>query len=212
LAAFGHVLTLISFVFAVSLAQLLIRISALVSAREKVKFSGLSGLAMANAILLVYMNWLAMWELHDAANWNLLSITVTFLFTLSICFICTLAAPQFLADEPVDLDAFYWKQRRTYYWSWIVCEALAIVANLLFHLGIKVRRRKPCELRHVPTHHSRPHGAETLGAVGRRHRAVCLERNLPRCIRAATGMTRHLRIQLTRGTVRPIIEHPLGAT
>jgi len=132
LAAFGHVLTLISFVFAVSLAQLLIRISALVSAREKVKFSGLSGLAMANAILLVYMNWLAMWELHDAANWNLLSITVTFLFTLSICFICTLAAPQFLADEPVDLDAFYWKQRRTYYWSWIVCEALAIVANLLF--------------------------------------------------------------------------------
>jgi len=132
LAAFGHVLTLISFVFAVSLAQLLIRISALVTAREKVEFSGLSGLAMANAILLVYMNWLAMWELRDAGNWNLLSITITFLFALSICFVCTLAAPQVLTDGPVDLDAFYWKQRRTYYASWIVCEVLAIVVNLLF--------------------------------------------------------------------------------
>src|SRR5664279_1459754 len=96
------------------------------------KFSGLSVLAMANAILLVYMNWLAMWELRNAGDWNLLSITVTFLFALSICFICTLAAPQLLADEQVDLGAFYWRQRRAYSWSWIVCETLAIVANLLF--------------------------------------------------------------------------------
>jgi len=132
LAAFGHVLTLISFVFAVSLAQLLIRISALVSARDEVKFSGLSGLATANAILLAYMNWLAMWELRSAGDWNLLAITVTFLFSLSICFICTLAVPQIHADGPIDMDAFYWRQRKTYYWSWIVCETLAIIANLLF--------------------------------------------------------------------------------
>lgn len=59
--AFTHVLTLISFVFAVSLAQLLLRISALVAARDKVRASGLSILSMATAILLVYMNWLAMW-------------------------------------------------------------------------------------------------------------------------------------------------------
>jgi hypothetical protein len=132
LPAFGHVLTLISFVFAVSLAQLLIRVSALVADRDKVEFSGLSTLAIANAVLLVYMNWLAMWELRTAGNWNLLSITVTFLFSLSICFICTLAVPQNLAQGLTDMDMFYWKQRKTYYWSWIVCEALAILANRLF--------------------------------------------------------------------------------
>jgi hypothetical protein len=132
LAAFSHVLTLISFVFAVSLAQLLIRISALVTVRDKVVFSGLSCLAMANAILLVYTNWLAMWELHNAGIWDLLSITITFLFALSICFICTLAAPHIDADHPTDMDAFYWRQRKTYYVSWFVCEALAIIANLLF--------------------------------------------------------------------------------
>lgn len=132
MVAFNHVLTLMAFVFAVSLAQLLIRISALVADREKVVFSGLSGLAMANAILLVYLNWLAMYELRDAGNWNLLSISATFLFALSICFICTLAAPQSLASGAIDMDGFYWKQRKIYYGSWIVCETLAIFANRLF--------------------------------------------------------------------------------
>ena len=126
MVAFNHVLTLMAFVFAVSLAQLLIRISALVADREKVVFSGLSGLAMANAVLL------AMYELRDAGNWNLLSITVMFLFSLSICFICTLAVPQLLTDGPIDMDAFYSKQRKTYYVSWLVCETLAILANRLF--------------------------------------------------------------------------------
>ena len=132
LVAFNHVLTLMAFVFAVSLAQLLIRISALVGDREKVAFSGLSGLAIANAILLVYLNWLAMYELREAGNWSLLSISVMFVFALSICFISTLAAPQLLTVDHVDMDAFYWKQRKTYYSSWIVCETLAIVANGLF--------------------------------------------------------------------------------
>ena len=132
MAAFGHVLTLISFVFAVSLAQILLRVSALVAARDKVKYSGLSGLAMANGILLVYANWLAMWEVRGVGDWNLLSITVTFLFALSVCFICTLAAPQLGSDEATDMNAFYWKQRKPYYGAWLVCEVLAILANTLF--------------------------------------------------------------------------------
>jgi hypothetical protein len=68
-----------AFVFAVSLAQLPVRISALVADRERVAFSGLSALAMANSILLAYLNWLAMYELRDAGTWNLFSISVTFL-------------------------------------------------------------------------------------------------------------------------------------
>jgi len=130
--AFGHVLTLVAFVFAVSLAQLLLRISTLIVVRERVKFSGLSALAMGNAILLVYLNWLAMWELRTSEHWNLLSITLVFLFSLSICFISTLAAPHTTRSGTIDLDAFYWRQRKTYYWSWVACEVLAGVANLLF--------------------------------------------------------------------------------
>lgn len=130
--AFSHVLSLLAFVFALSLTQVLLRISALVVVRERVKFSALSCLAMAGAILLVYSNWLSFWELRTATEWSLVSISVTFLFALSICFICTLAAPHQAAEGTIDMDAFYWHQRKPFYWSWIVCETLAIVANLLF--------------------------------------------------------------------------------
>jgi len=116
----------------VSLAQLIIRISALVAVRERVAFSGLSALAWGNAILLVYLNWLAMWELRTANDWNLLSITVVFLFSLSICFISTLAAPHTIESRLINLDAFYWHQRKAYYWSWIACEGLAVIGNQLF--------------------------------------------------------------------------------
>jgi len=132
LGAFNHVLTLVAFVFAVSLAQVLVRISALIAAREKITYSGLSALAMSNAILLIYSNWLAFWELRGATDWNLLSISVMFLFSLSVCFISTLAAPQTQGDAPFDMESFYWRQRKIYHWSWISCEALAIGANLLF--------------------------------------------------------------------------------
>ena len=130
--AFSHVLTLVAFVFAVSLAQLLVRISALIVARDKVTYSGLSALAMANAILLLYVNWLAFWELRRASDWNLLSISVMFLFSLSVCFISTLAAPQFGGEGPIDMEQFYWRQRKTYYLSWFACEVFAIIANRLF--------------------------------------------------------------------------------
>jgi hypothetical protein len=132
MSAFNHILTLVAFVFAVALAQLLVRISALIAARERVAYSGLSALAMANAILLVYANWLAMWELRTATDWRLLPITVIFLFSLSVCFISTLSAPQEFGDKLIDLEAFYWRQRRTYFAAWFVCECLAILGNQVF--------------------------------------------------------------------------------
>lgn len=187
MVAFNHVLTLTAFVFSVSLAQLLLRISALVANRERVTFSGLSALAMANAILLVYLNWLAKYELRQAGNWNLLSISVMFLFSLSICFICTTAAPQSLGEgtfDTFDMDTFYWRQRKAYFWSWIVCQIFAIVANFLLAnspLASRLAAENLINLA-VPTNHFGAFGTKALGAVGRRSRALRRERDLPRVV------------------------------
>jgi hypothetical protein len=48
------------------------------------------------------------------------------------CFICTLAALQTLPTDRFDMEAFYWKQGKIHYCSWIACQSLAIAANLLF--------------------------------------------------------------------------------
>ena len=51
MTAFEHVTALLSFVYALGLTHLLVRIAELIVARERIKFSGLLALGMANAIL-----------------------------------------------------------------------------------------------------------------------------------------------------------------
>ena len=62
--AFAHVVGLLGLVFVIALALLLERASELVMARGRARFSGLASLAAFNSVLLVYANWLALWEVH----------------------------------------------------------------------------------------------------------------------------------------------------
>ena len=62
MTAFEHVTALFSFVYALALTHLLARIAELIVARDRVKFSGLLALGMINAILVVFANWLSLWD------------------------------------------------------------------------------------------------------------------------------------------------------
>ena len=74
MGAYEHVILLLSFVYALALTHLLSRIGALFVARKRVKFSGLLALAQANAIMLVFVNWLFLWNLHGIQAWSIMSI------------------------------------------------------------------------------------------------------------------------------------------
>jgi hypothetical protein len=129
--AFHHVLALLAFVFALSLTGLLSRASALFVARERVTLSGLAILAAVNCIVLVYLNWLSLWEIRTLPNWDLLTITTIFVFSLGVYVTSTLALPQVPAQGPIDMAAFYRKERITYYSAWLFCQLMAIASNLL---------------------------------------------------------------------------------
>src|SRR5947209_569664 len=83
MSAFEHVTALLSFVYALALTHLLARIAELIIARERVKFSGLLALGMVNAVLMVFVNWLSLWDLRSVTNWDLASIAIQFLFAVS---------------------------------------------------------------------------------------------------------------------------------
>lgn len=98
MSAFEHVAALLSFVYALALTHLLSRITELVVARDRVRFSGLLALAMANAVVLVFANWLSLWDLHSVTSWDLASIVVQFAFAVSVYLICAVAGPK-ASDE-----------------------------------------------------------------------------------------------------------------
>src|ERR1700730_5300534 len=121
MTAFEHVTALFSFVYALALTHLLARIAELVVARERVKFSGLLALGMFNAILLVFANWLTLWDLHVIKIWSLPSITIQFLFAVNVFLICVLVGPKAHDDGPIDLEDFFWRQRPYFYAALLAC-------------------------------------------------------------------------------------------
>ena len=132
MSAFEHVTALLSFVYALALTHLLARIAELVVARERVRFSGLLALAMANAVLMVFVNWLSLWDLRSITNWDVASIAIQFLFAVAVYVICALVGPKAPEDGVIDLEAFFWRQRVYFYGALAVCLILALLANLDF--------------------------------------------------------------------------------
>jgi hypothetical protein len=122
----------LSFVYALALTHLLARIAELVVARDRVRFSGLLALGMVNAVLLVFVNWLSLWDLRSVTNWDLASIAIQFLFAVSVYIICALVGPKMPDDGTIDLEDFFWRQRTYFYGAIIVCLILALLANLDF--------------------------------------------------------------------------------
>jgi hypothetical protein len=132
MSAFEHVTALLSFVYALALTHLLARIAELIVARERVKFSGLLALGMVNAVLLVFINWLSLWDLRSMTSWDLASVAIQFLFAVSVYVVCALVGPKAPDDGLIDLEDFFWRQRRYFYGAIIVCLVLALLANLDF--------------------------------------------------------------------------------
>ena len=130
MTAFEHVTALFSFVYALALTHLLARIAELIIARERVRFSGLLSLGIANAILLVFANWLSIWDLRSIKTWDLGSITIQFLFAISVFLSCVLVGPKTPDEGPVDLEDFFWRQRPYFYGVLLAIVILSLFANL----------------------------------------------------------------------------------
>jgi hypothetical protein len=132
MGAYDHVLVLLSFVYALALTHLLSRVGAMVIARDRVRFSALLSLAIGNAVLFVFANWLSLWDLRGMSEWDLFSVTTQFVFAIGIYFLCALAAPEAGGENVIDMEAFYWRNRRYYYGCLFLCVLLSLVVNAEF--------------------------------------------------------------------------------
>jgi len=132
MAAFDHIMVLLSFVFALALTHLLSRIGTMMFATRRAKFSPLLSLAMLNAIALVLCDWLILWAEHGLSQWNLAAVVVNFLLAISVFFVCASAAPEAQADGAVDMEAYYWRNRRAIWATLAVSNAVAMLANFVF--------------------------------------------------------------------------------
>jgi hypothetical protein len=130
--AFEFVVILLSFVYALALTHLLSRGGILLTVRKRVRFSGLLALAMLNCILVVYVNWLSVWDLRTVRSWDIFTITMQFGLAVLLFALCSLVSPEVIGEGRIDLDDFYFEQRPLYYGTWVATVIVAMIGNTAF--------------------------------------------------------------------------------
>ena len=131
MSAFEHVTALWSFVYALALTHLLARIAELIVARVTAcVFPGCS--RWANTILLVFADWLSLWDLRSIKSWDLASVTIQLLVAISVFLICALVGPKAPDEGEIDLEDFFWRQRPYFYGALLATVILSLIANLDF--------------------------------------------------------------------------------
>src|SRR5215472_17746537 len=130
--AFEFVIILLSFVYALALTHVLSRTGALVLAYERVRFSSLSALMIANAVAQVFLGWLILWDLRSLARWDLVAIIGQFALGVLTYFMCLFAAMDVEPTGEIDLEARFWRQRRPFYASVLILYVLSLPVNAAF--------------------------------------------------------------------------------
>ncbi len=127
---FQHVTVLVSFIFAIALTHVFSSASQLLLARDRVRFSALLAVSMLNAALGVIINWLGLWELQNIKHWSLGEVLLQLGWVVPNYFSCSLVAMPVSETGPLDMPAFFERQRRIIFSATI---ALSVMGGLAIY-------------------------------------------------------------------------------
>ena len=124
---FQHVTVLVSFIFAIALTHVFSSASQLILARDRVRFSWLLSVSMLNAALGVIVNWLGLWELQNLKHWSLPEILLQLGWVIPNYFSCSLVAMSVGESGPLDMPAYFERQRRVIFSATVALWAMSSI-------------------------------------------------------------------------------------
>jgi len=123
-AAFQHIVTLLSFVLAVSISHQLLTVVEIVRAGPRAKVSFVHALWMASGFLAVVGWWFGIWEVHAVQEWPVFSVLLNLAGVVCVFLAIAFACPRIPEGGTIDLWEFHSLHRRKY-------AAFALGANLI---------------------------------------------------------------------------------
>lgn len=127
---FEFIILFFSFAFTLALTHLLFAATRMIRYRRKLTFSWLHALWMANALMLLFANWISLFDFRDVNSMRLSTILILFIFVITLYFSCALVAPDFEEGESYDMRAFHQRESRTYIGALAALLVMSFVANI----------------------------------------------------------------------------------
>jgi hypothetical protein len=128
---FQHVTVLVSFIFAIALTHVFSSASQLILARERVRFSWLLTVSMLNATAGVLINWIGLWDLRNLQRWSPAEVLLQLGWVIPNYFSCSLVAMPCSESGPLDMPAFFERQRRVIFSATLALSVMAAVATYM---------------------------------------------------------------------------------
>jgi hypothetical protein len=138
MGAFEHVISLMSFVFALAITHLLLAVAGLVRAWQRVRLSGPHALWLLNGLITTLANWISFWDMHTLARWSVGTILFAFALSFVTYLQVALVCPEIPAGGPIDLPRFHEEQSRRYIGAFLVTGVMALVGNIVLGDGMNV--------------------------------------------------------------------------
>ena len=123
-AAFQHIVTLLSFVLAVSVSHELLTVVEIVRAGPRTRPSFVHALWMANGFLAVIGWWFGIWEIHAVPAWPVYSVLLNLAGVVCVFLAIGFVCPRIPEGGSIDLWEFHSLHRRKY-------AAFALGGNLI---------------------------------------------------------------------------------
>jgi hypothetical protein len=132
MAAFEHVISLLSFVYALAIAHLLTTTARIIGLWERVRFSWLHAYWMLNALIVLVVDWISFWDMHSVPSWTISAIAVVLVQAFVDYMQAALVCPEIPEEGGIDLAAFHETRSRRYIGAFAVTIASALVLNSYF--------------------------------------------------------------------------------
>jgi hypothetical protein len=138
MGAFEHVISLLSFVYALAIAHLLGTVARLIGARERVRVSWFHACWMLNALLVLIADWISYWDMRSVPSWSMVSILVVLVQSFADFMQAALVCPEIPPEGDIDLVAFHTRRARRYIGAFAVSVTVALFDNLYFGGNFRV--------------------------------------------------------------------------
>lgn len=119
-----------SFAYALACSHVFLAAAEMIRHRRVLVFSWAHALWMANAILLLFSNWISLYDFRSMEVMSLGTILTLFVFVTTLYFTCALVTPDFDAGDGYDMRAFHEKQSRAYIGAILALDVVSFLSNL----------------------------------------------------------------------------------
>jgi hypothetical protein len=138
LGPFEFIILFFSFIYTLALTHLLFAATRMIRHRRTLAFSWPHALWMLNALLLLIVNWISLWDFHVLKTMTLPVFLCGFALVGIQYFICALVAPDFEDGDTFDLRAFHARESRTYILAFVALLPLTLALNLAAGAGLGI--------------------------------------------------------------------------